>query len=1705
MTDSATPAQNIDKGRHYEFIKNTTRHPFKTASLSRGLALAATPLNREPWYTTASASHHAKLKAANLKAWSSQNQVDTLFKNLQDVHSFAAPLLQAKLKERYGVEHDVKTTYLYLYMPKDLPWYTVDVLDAAKTRIVSLLDAALHNFAANETVDADSSFITKPDQRGHFDVLPIKQKMSIGQFQALCRELDIGKQYKDHLESYLRPGEPVAEAVMELKVTDSQKEALRVAAQLALTTGDIPHDAYTLILDLARDEPLLLLNGRPMKCRDLSMMESRLSGILLLYPARLDSSGIRRLIAYVPQDPDHPLKEYESPDQFMTELARQLRENKTGASSKQSYRQFFSQFVDQQQRGHFFADLDRRLSTVRWHDKEDPTDQRPTWREDPVSPPHLQFRPLNFSGNYWAHAYRQKLNKVLNDAREIAVSTTDTDSNARWAWWDNFKKIVSDIFNVALLVATPFVPGLGELMMAYTVYQLTNDVIEGIVDLAEGLALEAAEHVIGVVTDVIQLAAFGAAAEIGSAFKLKLSPLVEGMKPVSLPDGTQTLWHPDLAPYEQQNLTLSTDSKPNEHGLHRNANQHILPLEDKLYVVDKASNEPTVTTHRVKHPTRPNAYSPKVEHNGHGAWVHEAENPGHWEGETLMRRLGHSVDRFSPTEREQIRISSGTDDNSLRRMHVDNAPPPPVLADTIKRFRAYDDAGIASANIRAGQPIDPAAFWFEPMLTALPGWPSERALEVFERADLTGSSRKHGNANASAANTLSISVADLTSGKLPERVVGFLNDREVKALLGRDVPGAERPQALRDQLAHAADGRKGEISRFLYQAGERSSKAEVRLLRQSFPDMPLTLAETVLTDAKAAERQTMADENRLPLRVKTRARELDFEASTARAYDGFYHDQLVVPDTERLTLNTLRFNSDSFADLRIEVLDGTHDGTLRCSVGPDDASMVRRLIRDEHGQYEVLDGDNGPLHEAGDFYESILRALPDDKRSALGYQRGQGRRLKQWIMEKSAPAAERRTVMAEPPIRPVAHIETEQLVRGWPRFFVPKTAEEKVRNLYPKLNEHEVEAFVEALRAKGDPDQAIDRLGDEFEELRSTLQQWRHDHQPSSDEGQEIRKYRKFLREGGLKIHDQLLECFQRKSEAFGERSTHPESGYTLDLSSDLMAPNLDRWWKSLRKQPNIKKYLDQVTVLNLDNTRFSSNAEGLLNDFPHIRQLTARNSDLTELPAAVGKMHLLETLRLSNNRITLTPESAKQLAALTRLETLRLDGNPLVQPVDVGRMPRLKVLSLNTTGVDTWPERLFKDGLMTKPRPRGFYLDLRNSPINTVPDVVPGSDHALIVARTRLDTRKLSEAGQARLENYRQSAGFAPQQAYDAAATDEISHWRLLPDDPALYSSATGVGTYREESWHDVASEPDSDDFFKVIRKQRNTSDYHNPESRKQLTRRVWEMIDAVALDTDLREELFSQARQPDTCADGGAHLFNSMGMKVLVSKAYSESTSALDLENNLVKLAKSDTRLKRVREIARKEIEAQQIKSASQPDYDAPDHLEVHLAYQTGLGRRLGLPWRSENMRYRSTSRVTETMIDDAFNRVLELEKDDGLVNAMIDVEFWEKHLRKINPAQFEANTRLFEDRPNVFEELRSVQDEWVDTAEGQEKDSLRLKLKQLAKQLDIADSQVLTGEKMTAQFYEDVLSKMGYERNALARKLTREAMARAGIQVL
>lgn len=1700
ITAGQTPDTNINKGPHYNLITGKINPAFKSASLKRVRELSATRLGLQDWYTSASSVQHSTLQDANINLWTSQHKIDQLLDELQGIHEFAKPLLSAALKEQYGVEDDVTTTYLHLYLPKDRPWYVIDISGGVITRTVSLLDAALHNFAASETCEADSDFISKPDARGLFDIKPIKRKMTIAQFQTLCRELDIGARYTKHLESILLAGDAVAKAALKYKVTESQKAAFKAAAHLALMTKDISHDSQKLILSMLDGQRNLTLKGKAVQFAELSVMDAALTGIVLITPDLEHSREVEGLIAYVPNDPEHPLKEYASVTDFLNELTRQLRDNAFIESTQMTYRQYFSQFVDQQQRGHFFAGLQQRLFRVQWHKKED-LDQRPTWREEPVTNPKLQFRVTPITGDFWTHLYQQKLNKILNDARDIAVSTADTDSNARWAWWDNFKKIVSDIFNVALMVVTPFVPGLGELMMAYTAYQIASDLMESAVDLALGLWVEAAEHFVGVVTDVVQLAAFAAGAQIGQLARLKLSPFVDGLKPVVLPDGQTRLWNPDLKPYEQPNLTLPADSSPNERGLHSHEGQDILPLDGKHYAVQ---TDPQTGKHRIKHSTRPEAYSPELKHNGLGAWTHEAENPRTWEGPTLMQRLGHSVGGLSDVELEQIRTVSGTQENALRKMHVENAPPPPLLADALKRFKIDQKAEQAIELIRAGRPLDPSWYWFESLAPHMEGWPSDKALKVYEDSSKTGNFRQYGKADAPEDHTLTTSLSHVLSGKLPESIVELLDEEELETLLGKKVPEDEQVQALRDRLADEADKDKADISKQLYEFGEKSDNPHIQLLRRTFPELPSDVAEELLSGASEAEIERMTKEQRLPLRLKNQAREAAFEARTSHAYEGFYDDAYLAPDTERLALNALRIHTDTFSDLRIEVREGTYDGPLRCSVGGAEASTVRVLVRDELAQYEVRDSANTKLHEADDFYNSILHALPTDKRAALGYSTGQGTFFKQWVMAKTEAPAERRTILAEPPIRPRVDRETMTLLQR-PMFESfsrllgrrPPSLEERVKTLYPSLTEEKSRQYIQSM----DSPEGLKILSDLEAEKKALLQdldtwlklptQWPRGNRLVAEE-----------RAVRTRVSNLLRECWENPAKGYEDATGNRRLGSQLDLSRLTLL-------RHLRGLPKLRADFSHVTSLNLVDTKLSNVEASFLENFPNLHSLDLTGNSLDSFPAAISDMPRLTYLGLAENPIEWTEQSLAQLKNLKRMQVLIMSNNNRLKVApDISHMPDLQGLVLSRTSIEDWPVGIFEH-----PRPTDFLLDLQNTSIKHVPEVTPGSPEAETVARTRLDRNKLGFDEEKRMASYRKAAGLDPYRTYLPRGEQDSAFW--------MQGLNAEQRTARQEIWDDLEHDHGSQGFFEVIKLLQEPNEFETDQdqalyrqNRAELTQKVWRMLVAIDQDEALRNKLFTRANFPVNCADAGAQIFNTMGIDTLVFEAYRDATPE-GLEARLVILAKQASRLKQVNNIARAEVRLRitpkeqgggglrlstDVQNGVAGDVD---EVEVYTAFQTALKARLDLPWLSEHMIYRVTGKVDSAAIDKAYNTVVDLEFGDGLVDQMIARPFWEEYLRDTHPNEFKENEQLYESKAELLDELRVAQKDWADSESlpEAEKNQRKEKLKDLANKLPVPESVVFTGEEMTEEVYARLYSDLGHDEKELSRRLTRAALRKAG----
>ncbi|WP_309139814.1 MULTISPECIES: NEL-type E3 ubiquitin ligase domain-containing protein [unclassified Pseudomonas] len=1293
---------------------------------------------------------------------------------------------------------------------------------------------------------------------------------------------------------------------------------------------------------------------------------------------------------------------------------------------------------------------------------------------------------------------------MLNDARELAVPTALADRQARWAWWDNLENILADILNAALLVATPFVPVLGELMLAYTAYQLADEVFEGIVDWSEGQGFEATEHLLEVLGSVEQFALFAAGGALGASARVKLSAFVEGLKPVDMPDGTSRLWNPDLAPYALKNSALPTSAKPNTRGLHQHQGKQILALENRHYEVRESTDD---GTHRIPHPERPQAYAPKVFFNEQGAVVHEAEQPRSWDSTTLMRRLGHRTQAFSDLELQQIRRISATDEDVLRGVYVYNRPTPPLLDATFKRYEAWHHAKAAVETLRSGAPLppDPSSAWFEQTVTELPGWPGNTALQVFTRADLTGDSRTYSRPDAATTATLKISLGDVMAGQLPEKVLGFLDDRAVHTLLGRDVPHTERMQALRDQLADYVSTQTGDIGQYIHQIKEQSGDPSVRLLRQPLPGLDASLAHPLIQTANPAERQAM-EKNHLPLRLLNQAQDLSFVADANQAYAGFYAPWPVTPGTERLALNTLKLHSDAFADLHLEIREHTPDGPLRTEVGPANASQRRILVRKNHSGYEVFDQARQRLNGLDNLYESLLHAVPVPGRTP-----GQGAELKRWLMDKLHTLAERRQVLAQPPVRTTASTETSQLLRGpgasrharAPQRTEATHDREALQLLFPAMDEPRLNRFIDAI-GTAQMRTVLNQLTAESHLLRRTLETWKR---TPSRHPKDSRAYRADKAARHF-VADALYRCWENRMGEHTDAWGHVQQGAELDLRGLTLPERL----------PDLHGGFEHVTRLVMTHSAFSEVHAPFLQAFPALRSLDLSHNQLDELPNAIGDMRFLKHLDLSHNLIALDADDQPRLANLRRMEHLILEDNPLLLPPDIAKMPNLRSLHLSRTRITTWPA-----GIFVRPLPRDFVLDLRGNRIEWVPDFPPDTPQADTVARTRLDRHALPNEQRLRFESYRLAAGLDPNRTYDPKG--DSGYW-LEAMDPQLHD-------YRKLLWDRLEQEHGAQGLFEVLK----SLELHNPAqteldqqrietnrteldqqrietNRTELTQRVWQLILAASVDTPLRETLFKLASFPGLCADGGAQIFNNLGIEVLATEAQRYSLTDSERANRLVTLAKGRAHLRQLEKIIQADI-AHRLKPVENGglgqrlradmldgEPGEVDEVETYLAYQTSLADTLDLPWLSDHMLYRLTANVTQAQIDQAHTTVLGLSEGDGLVNQMLLEPYWEQYLRDRHYREYRDNEQRYTEQFFKLDELQEAQAQWARAQDlaPEPKAALKQRLKHLAEVVEVPESVVLSGEAMSDELYSRLLNDLGYHEKEWMRRLTREAMDQA-----
>lgn len=1260
---SVTPLSSSDDNS--AFIRHAIPDWLVQAPAHRIEALKQARLEQAQWMDSLSPLQRRTLKGFNETSFKSQHAVDKHLANVQALKPFAIGLLNGALKEQFNLTVDVEGTSLRLYEPLRLGTLGIKAGEY-KVLEVSLVQAALHNFEASEgedgAFDPASGFTQYPDREGASP--RISPALTVPAFIRLCRTLDVGARYQAHLKETLLPTDETAATRLRDAVITSQKDALRAAAYLALLKQDILPDDFTMVLKVVDGERNPTLGGKPVWFSCLSVMDRALMGSVVFTPVEKYRYATD-FIVYLPHDPEHPLKRYNSLDALKTELnrqwvARDKAPSESGNNNRPtptSYQHFFSQFLNEHDKPAFFnrftepaADSTAAVDAV----ARSPVTQTMLQLAFPVltttvmpqslpppkagcrvvktGAPDLYLMVVSRQGlwadnvDLWANLFEHGRDKALGDARDQAVPTADVDARVRGQKIARWLEAGATVLGLGLA----FVPVLGEIMLAAMAGQLLYETFEGVIDWGEGDRDTAKAHWFDVAQN---LAAMALLAGAGKGLQKLAAPptpaLVQGLKPVRLPGGELRLWRPDLTPYRSP-VVLPKDATFDDLGLHSHDQQPLLPLDDQLYAVKP---EPDGDTYRIQHPTRSDAYAPQVAHNGAGAWLHEGEEPLTWDGPALMRRLGYRTRGLSDAQLEQARLASGTRADQLRQLHVDLQPPPALLSDSLARFGIHQRIETFIEKMGSDDPLDYALA--DPAIT-------ER---VVAHRGLTYPA-----------------VLDPTPRVLDEQTM--LWRREVA-------------QAARDSRTSLFDAD--------YRAHNLTRSPPVQQLMDRFSGLPAEVARQLLETATDADLTALSGHQQLSPRLTALARESQQQVRMARAYEGLFLDTLQSPDSLRLALHTLPSLPGWDPSLRVEIRLGSEQGPLIDAVGPEADAPPLMLAMGEDGAFG-----------ATDLYGAVLARLEQGQRRALGEAARDAGTLKQRVRQTPLARDELRSVLLEYPLLRKPLAGDLRLRGGSPlhKLTQLRSTHTRVRKLYPGFSDEQATAFIETLGS--DARTELTRREDQYAALKRALKDWvkRSAREDTSRRPFEVNPGRR-----EQSVADALRDCWRRQTVDRAGAYT----GRRLEISAQVNLPKLNADFA-------------HVEELVLDYVSFSDGPGQFLGNFPNLKRLTLKQvggigrHTLTELPEAITAIKALTHLDLSKNAIRLSEISAGQLAGLSRLEELCLNDNPLGTLPDFSPLLRLRKLELRDTRINQWPT-----GLLELPELRE--VDLSGNHLSAVPD----------------------------------------------------------------------------------------------------------------------------------------------------------------------------------------------------------------------------------------------------------------------------------------------------------------------------------------------------------------------------------------------------
>ncbi|WP_040067766.1 NEL-type E3 ubiquitin ligase domain-containing protein [Pseudomonas batumici] len=1514
----------------------------------------------------------------------SRHEVRQIMARFQNIDGFCTPLLVQALERQINGDPKLQSAR---FVRVDATYLSSIFEDKLYTFVHSqtLLEAALQNFEAGETERgalAGKAAVQFPGGAPGTNV-----SLAPEDFAWACRTLDLGALYQAHIDSVFNPPDPSpASGALSVRqhFAEYDKQTLAVTADIAYMKGDIAPATYDLLLSLVEGETELRLAGKRVHCSRMKMFAIELSGWVVIGAGLSDTTELP-CVAYIPDDPRDPLKRYRSFVHFEHDLTLKLRDP--------SYQKFFSRFVPEEQRLRFFRTLNAHLLLL---DRE--------WPPVPAIARYIPLSEVPVSGDLFESFQQQRYRQIKAHARQLAVPTADVDARVRQARLDAYREAGLNL----LALAISFVPVIGEIILAAAVVNMVVEVYDGFAAWQLGDKREALGYLLGVAEDIALLAAGAVVVKGGKAlFKTRSPTSVDALIPVEGPRGQRRLWKADLAPYERE-IRLPEDLQANEVGLYPFQGNLYLPLSGKVYAVRYDSAR---LQWRIEHPGGEAFHAVPLRFNRTGVWQTIYERVADWHVEQLFRRLGESIAGLSEPLRLQIRQLCSAQENVLRKALADNQPAPALLLDTIKRFRidqAISDfiGEVPSALSRTVEQGDLRLR----VLTSLPDWPENRVVQVLN--GLGEVMEEYGRRTSEQFSSFQIIESQLKSGDLLKSTLNMLSESERHTLLGAELADNEvRTRVLSQRLRQWAAQRRQWLFEELYTASEKTHDARVNRILGVFPGLPGSVARELIAHARSAELALLGE--RVPLRFSEEIRWYLKRLQLHRVCESWY---LLAPryaQADRLALHTLeQLPGWPAKGLRIELREQRFTSEALETAGDPDIATPRVILKVGR-QYNAFDHSGALLGRADNIFDAMVHALPEPDRVALGFSGSErGAWLKEQIVGQIArdPYTAQDTLGLSPFsrwFRPPMRLASGRI--GYPMsddgrvLGYSEHLSARVRDLYPGFSSEEVGRFLSSLHL---PESAclveLERLREEYETLFTTLDGW--------VQRQTWRRVRGTLQVASVapdnkqRVADAILACWRKQS---NRNLLGGQYFYELDLLG-MRVGDL----------PAISADFSHVGFLFMNDMAVASSEVSFLSCFRQLRWLSMGFNHLSSLPVELEQMSELVHLHLPDNQIVLNAQASGVLSRLTRLKFLNLSHNPLHQPPDVSQMSELENLVLRHAQLDRWPVGL--SGLRNLQ-----CVDLRNNRISVIPEAVYAGPTAINRVTHLYDNPALSATGMQRLQRYERETGInfgidtpGRRRAHALRRTPslcECDHW--------LGGVSAEQKVLKEQQWQLLHRQQGSADFFKLLADLTVSAEYR--EAPRDLSLRVWQVVDAVSQYSELRDELFVSASHPQTCSDGAELIFSDMEVRVLVHQARARAAGTpAATELNLLKLTRGLWRLDEVERLAQVDIEAR----LRLPGTPRVDPVEVRLAYRIGLTERLRLPGQPKHMTFTELARVTEQQLDAAHAKVLARERTPAYARALADREFWASYLKENHPSRFKAIDEQYQATLSVLDSQRT-----------------------------------------------------------------------------